>query len=73
MQHVEKFEQLAEEQHGGMHSRTAGDATVLTALTTEIFTLQQFNTTITDCDVKVYFDRILPHFVKLRAHKIGLT
>eukprot|EP00957_Ditylum_brightwellii_P102983 7848119-Ditylum_brightwellii.AAC.1 len=72
MQHAEKFKQLAEKQHRGRYGRTAGDATVLAALTTEIFHLQRSNTTITDFNAKACYDRILLQLVSLEAYKLGL-
>eukprot|EP00957_Ditylum_brightwellii_P172134 13104590-Ditylum_brightwellii.AAC.1 len=60
MHHAEEFKQLAEEQYRGRYGQTAEDAKVLTALTTKIFNLQRSNAAITDCNIKVCYNRILP-------------
>eukprot|EP00957_Ditylum_brightwellii_P206529 15348857-Ditylum_brightwellii.AAC.1 len=72
MHHAEKFKQLIEEQIRGRYGRTAGDVTVLTALTTEIFNLQRSNAAITDCNTKACYDRMLLQLVSLSAYKLGL-
>eukprot|EP00957_Ditylum_brightwellii_P144051 10976326-Ditylum_brightwellii.AAC.1 len=60
------------EKHDHRYGRTASDVTLLSALTTETFTLQGANAALTDCDAKACCDWILPQLVSLTPHKAGL-
>eukprot|EP00957_Ditylum_brightwellii_P060707 4608948-Ditylum_brightwellii.AAC.1 len=60
MQNVEKHQYFDDDQHCGRNGRTASDIVLGKCFLFDTFHFQHTNIACTDCDVKVYYNRILP-------------